>query len=62
MQVVPALAERYLQFAIPLSLASTGFTLYFGGQNAGAIMLKLIAIMYGGDLFKGVAASKACQL
>jgi hypothetical protein len=58
----PLLAERYLQFWVPLTLASIGLTMYFGGKTAEAIMLKLMAIMYGGDLFKGVGSSKACHL
>ena len=54
-------AERYLEFMVPLTLASLGLGAVFGGQSATKLMMSLFPSMFGGELFKSVAASKACQ-
>jgi hypothetical protein len=55
------LAEQYLQFFIPITALVAVIGLFGGIWTVEALMLRLIAIMYGGDLYKGVSASRACQ-
>jgi len=55
------LAEQYLEFFIPITALAAVIGLFGGGRTVEALMLRLIAIMYGGDLYKGVSASRACQ-
>jgi len=55
------LAEQYLQLFIPITIFATVMNLFGGRFTVEALMLRLVAIMYGGDLYKGVAGSRACQ-
>jgi hypothetical protein len=52
-----ALADLYLGIFLPLAILAA----FFPSQSIERFTLKLIAIMYGGDLFKSVASSKACK-
>ncbi len=55
------LAEQYLQLFVPITIFATIVNLFGGRYTVEALMLRLAAIMYGGDLYKGVAGSRACQ-
>jgi len=52
-----ALADLYLGIFLPLAILAA----FFPSQSIERFTLKLIAIMYGGDLFKSVASSRACK-
>jgi hypothetical protein len=54
-------ANLYLEIFTPASIIATLLGLFGGAKTVTGLVLKLIAIMYGADLFKGVAGSKACQ-
>jgi hypothetical protein len=54
-------AQRYLQFFVPITLFASLFGLSGGANTAAGLMLTLVGIMYGGNLFKGFVSSKACQ-
>jgi hypothetical protein len=52
-----ALADLYLGIFLPLAILAA----FFPSQSIERFTLRLIAIMYGGDLFKSVASSRACK-
>jgi len=54
-------ADLYLEIFIPVAIIASLLGIFGGSKTVEAIILKLMSIMYGGDLFQGVAASKACQ-
>ena len=55
------LAEQYLEFFLPIAVLVSMIGLFGGSRTIAALVLRLVATMYGGDLYKGVAASRACQ-
>ncbi len=55
------LAEQHLQIFFPITIFATIVNVFGGRYTVEALMLRLVAIMYGGDLYKGVAGSRACQ-
>jgi len=55
------LAKQYLEFFIPITALVSVIGLFGGIRTIAGLVLRLVATMYGGDLYKGVAASPACQ-
>ena len=55
------LAEQYLQFFIPITILAAAMNLIGLGRTVEAFLFRLIAIMYGANLYKGVAMGGACQ-
>ena len=53
-------SEVLADFSLKISLAFALAGLFVSSKTAEGVALKLLTIMYGGDLFKGVAGSKAC--
>jgi len=51
------LADLYLGIFLPLAILSA----FFPSQSIERLTFKLLSIMYGGDLFRSVASSRACQ-
>ena len=51
------LADLYLGISLPLAILSA----FFPSQTIERLTFKLLSIMYGGDLFRSVASSRACQ-
>ena len=51
------LADLYLGIFLPLAILSA----FFPSQGIERLTFKLLSIMYGGDLFRSVASSRACQ-
>ena len=55
-------SEIYLALFVPIALIALILPPIFGVQNgAVSLMMRLIPVMYGSDLYSGVAGSKACQ-
>ena len=52
-----ALADLYLGIFVPLAILSA----FLPSQSIERLTFKLLSIMYGGDLFRSVASSRACQ-
>jgi len=55
------LASQYLEFFIPITIVATALGIFGGGKTVEALILKLVAIMYGADFYKGVAGATVCH-
>lgn len=53
-------SEALADFSLKIGLAFALAGLFVSSKTVEGLALKLLTIMYGGDLFKGVAGSKAC--
>jgi transglutaminase-like putative cysteine protease len=55
------LADQYLEFFAPITAIASLLGLFGGSKTVESLIIKLVGIMYGADLYKGIGNAKVCQ-